>query len=495
MYNFPTLPALKRLAIFAHRWTGAAFCLLFAWWFISGIFMMYFDYPEVTERDRLAHAGPIDVSEVKLSPEQAWAQLKTPGAPDEVIVETYDGRAAYWFRIGGRQKIVYADNGQVQQEKVTAARNLRTAARWARQSIGEARIETPTAEDQWTVGGLYRNYAPLTKYSWPNGDEVYISGVRGEVVQFTTRLSRAGAWLGPIPHWLYFTPLRRNGRLWSRIVIGLSGAATVVALLGLIAGLSMYSPAKRYRSGGVPTSIPYAGPKRLHMILGLFFGFLACTWAFSGMLSMDPFPSPTTDDSGASSAIVGALNGEPFAFERFAAKHPREALGSLKIKQLEFLVVAGEPVYLATQDANHSVLIPVRGEVRTQFDVPRLIEIVTKASQPPGLAETRLITEYDAYYLDRHHELPLPVLRVRFKGRPQTTLYIDPHNARVVGGYNSAMWAERWLYHGFHSINLPWLYNHRPAWDLAVLALMLGGTTLSITSVMIGFRLISRLGR
>ena len=503
MYNFPTLLALKRLAIFAHRWTGAAFCLLFSWWFISGIFMMYFDYPEVTERDRLAHSQPIDGAQVKLSPDEAWAQLKMPGAPDEVIVETFDGRAAYWFRIGGSQKIVYADNGQV-QEKPTPELNLRTAARWAGQAIGEARIEKKVPEDQWTVGGIYRNYAPLTKYSWPNGGEVYVSGVRGEVVQFTTRLSRAGAWLGPIPHWLYFTPLRKNGRLWSRIVIWLSGTATVVALLGLIAGLSMYSPAKRYRSGGVPTGIPYAGPKRLHMILGLFFGLLACTWAFSGMLSMDPFPSSTTDDSGASSAIVAALNGEPFSFESFAAKHPRDALaqaaGNLrfvgleeKIKQLEFITIAGEPLYLATQDANRSIPIPVRG-VKIQFDLSRLIDIVTRASQPAGLAEARLITKYDAYYLDRHDELPLPALRVRLRDAQQTTLYIDPRTARIVGGYSSAMWAERWLYHGFHSINLPWLYNHRPAWDLVVLTLMLGGTTLCITSVIIGWRLIRRLG-
>lgn len=496
MYNFPTLPALKRVAVFVHRWTGAAFCLLFSWWFISGIFMMYFDYPEITERDRLAHAEPLVASQVKLSPAEAWAELKTPGVPDEVVVETYDGRPAYWFRIGGSQKIVYADNGQV-QERLTRELELRSAARWAGQPAAAARIETPTSEDQWTVGGIYRNYRPLTKYSWPNGDEVYVSGVRGEVVQFTTRLSRAGAWLGPIPHWLYFTPLRKDGRLWSRIVIWLSGAATVVALLGLVAGLSMYSPAKRYRSGGVPTSIPYAGPKRLHMILGLFFGLVACTWAFSGMLSMDPFPSRTIDDSGASSTIVAALNGDPFGFEPFAAKHPREAIaeaaGRLKVKQLEFLIVAGESVYLATQDSDHSLLIPVRGEPRTQFDVSRLMDIVTKASQSAGVAEARLITEYDAYYLDRHKELPLPAIRVRVRDSRHTTLYIDPHTARIVGGYNSAMWAERWLYHGFHSINLPWLYNHRPAWDFVVLTLMVGGATLCITSVIIGWRLIRRL--
>ncbi len=453
--------------------------------------MMYFDYPEVTEADRLRHSQPLDRTRVTLAPAEAWAQLKIKGAPDEVTLAMFDGRPAYSFRIGGFRKIVYADNGQL-QAAFTSDLNLRTAAAWTRQPAAEAKTSAITAVDQWTVGGVFRNYKSLTKYSWPGGDEVYVSGVRGQVVQATTRVSRLGAWLGPIPHWLYFTPLRKNGRLWSRIVIWLSGAATVVALLGLIAGLTMVSPKKRYRSHGVATSIPYAGAKRLHMILGLFFGFLACTWAFSGMLSMDPFPSATTDDSGAASAIAAALNGEPFAFEPFAAKHPREALAQAPARQLEFLIVGGEALYLATEDPHHSLLIPVAGNPRAAFDPARLIEMATKASGPAGITDARLINQYDAYYLDRHHELPLPVLRVRMKDAHQTTLYIDPANARIVGGASSSMWAERWLYHGFHSINLPLLYKHRPAWDLVVLTLMLGGTSLCITSVIIAARLMRR---
>ena len=73
-----------------------------------------------------------------------------------------------------------------------------------------------------------------------------------------------------------------------------------------------------------------------------------------------------------------------------------------------------------------------------------------------------------------------------------TRFYVDPRTGRVVAGYSSAMWAERWVYHGFHSINLPWLYKHRPAWDIVVLTLMLGGTCLSITSVIIGWKLLLR---
>ena len=269
----------------------------------------------------------------------------------------FDGRPAYWFRLGRSRTIVYADNGEVRNEFPSRSESAHRR-RWTGQPAAAAKAEVITSEDQWTVGGVYNNYAPLTKYSWPDGEEVYVSGVTGEVVQYTTRMSRLGAWLGPIPHWLYFTPLRKKPRLWSRIVIWLSGAATVVAILGLFAGLSMYSPAKRYRAGGIPTSIPYAGPKRLHMILGLFFGLLACTWAFSGMLSMDPFPGEE------SRVVRRPRRGFPrrsmasrFHSKRSQAKHPREALAEvgpdLKVKKLEFTDRCGRAVL--SRDAGFTI--------------------------------------------------------------------------------------------------------------------------------------------
>jgi len=483
------LTALKKIAIFCHRWMGVVFCLLFAWWFISGIFMMYCDYPSVEASDRLAHAQPIDAARVQLSPEEAWASLRMNRPPDEVKLAMFDGRPAYWFRLGQPRAWVYADNGQTQTEFPDDI-NLRTAARWAGQPASAAGIERMKTEDQWTVGGVYQAYEPLIKYSWPDGQQVYISEALGDVVQYTTRASRLGAYLGPVPHWLYFTPLRRNPRLWSRIVIWASGIATVAALLGLIAGLTMVSPSKRYRMEGEPTSIPFAGPKRLHMILGLFFGIIACTWAFSGMLSMDPFPiRPVASPS----RIPEALAPAAFEFGPFEAKPPRQALADasgLKVRQLEFTTFAGAPAYIATDDAGHSRVIPVRGAASEEFDRARLVEVVTRVTPPKGVVEARFLTEYDAYYLDRGHELPLPVLRVVLNDPQKTRFYIDPKTARIVGEYVSGSWVERWLYHGLHSINLPWLYNHRPAWDIVVLILMLGGASLSVTAVIIGFQLV-----
>ncbi len=173
-----------------------------------------------------------------------------------------------------------------------------------------------------------------------------------------------------------------------------------------------------------------------------------------------------------------------------------EAGSDLQVKQLDFTSFAGNPVYLARETPQHSRIItvpgPVPGKAAAEFDRDRILDVVTEASQPGGLAEVRLVTEYEAYYLDRHNRLPLPVLFVRLNDSDNTMVYIDPRTARVMNSYSSRSRWTRWLYHGLHSIDLPWLYKHRPAWDIIVLVLMLGGTSLCVTSVIIGFQLLRK---
>src|SRR6185295_10495015 len=135
----------------------------------------------------------------------------------------------------------------------------------------------------------------------------------------------------PIPHWIYFTPLRKHQPVWSQFVIWTSGVGTFAAILGIVIGVWMYSPSKRYRYAGVPTSIPYRGQKRWHMLFGLIFGLGAATWAFSGMLSMDPFPMPQAGDltdaqtGEGGGSMTRALRGR-LRLADFARRGPREAL-------------------------------------------------------------------------------------------------------------------------------------------------------------------------
>jgi len=490
---------IKRVAIIVHGWLGVTLCLLFLLWFPSGIGMMYWDFPSVTPADRLDRSPSLDRATIRVSPAEAYARLGETQPATDVRLNTFDGRPVYRFRMGRGESVVYADTG-ARQIDVSKELMLRVASAWSGRPASTATV-APVDVDQWTVQQSFRNLQPLWKYSWPDGQHVYVSETSGEVVQYTTAASRLGAYLGPIPHWIYFTPLRKHQPAWSRFVIWTSGVGTISAMLGLVIGIWMYSPSKRYRYvGGTTTRIPYRGQKRWHTILGLIFGLGAVTWAFSGMLSMDPFPMERAGRPAAARRggergdIPQALRGR-LRLGDFGRRDPREALSQLagaNVKELALTSVAGEPVYLATLARGETRIVPLDGPARDGFDAQRIVEIARTAAGAGGLAEIRVIDQYDRYYIDRLRKRPLPVILAQLNDAEHTRYYIDPKTARVVGGYSSSNWMSRWLYHGLHSLDFPWLYNYRPAWDIVVIAFMLGGTALCVTSLILAWRIVGR---
>jgi hypothetical protein len=495
---------VKRSLIFVHRWLGIALCLVFLIWFPSGIGMMYWTFPGISQRDRLERSPALDPASVKLSPAEALKTIGVDGPPGQIRLNSFDGRPVY--RIGGRggQQIVYADTGEEQIE-VPMEMVHRAVASWTGQPADRATVEEITEVDQWTVQTRLRELAPLYKFSFPNGEQVYVSANTGQVEQYTTTGSRWGAYVGAIPHWLYFTPLRKHGPEWSKVVIWSSGIGTGAAILGILVGVWMYSPSKKYRNAGAPTSIPYRGQKRWHTIFGLVFGLGAASWAFSGMLSMDPFPRPTNRPVGggtpigrgadsAPRSIQAALRGRT-VLEAFEKKHPKDALAqlaNLEVKELELTSFMGESGYLATLADGTTRVVPIDSDPIAGFTSERVTEFVTTAAGANALAEIGTIDQYDMYYLDRRRERPLPVVLAKLNDEDSTRYYIDPSTARIVGSYNSRNWMTRWAYHGLHSLDFPWLYNYRPLWDIVVITFMVGGTALCVTSLVLAWRVLGR---
>ena len=507
---------LKRSLIFIHRWLGVGLSVIFLLWFVSGIVMMYWTYPAVGPGDRLQRLPTLDPAQIALSPEDAYATLGRDQPPGQVRLTSFDGRPVYRFagagrggggRGGGRGGMVHADDGTA-PGAIDDAMIDRAASRWTGQPTSEARKESIEEVDQWTVGAL-RNTRPLYKYSWPDGQQVYVNGNTGEVAQYTTTSSRFWAYLGAIPHWLYFTPLRKHPAEWFSVVVWSSLIGTISAIVGIVIILWMYSPRKRYRYVGAPTSIPYSGWKRWHAVAGLLFGVITTTWAFSGMLSMGPFPItdklteltvPSTESADGGAADEGpdlgrALRGsERLQLSAYAARSPAAAIASVpgfEVKEIEFTSFDGEPVYLATNGGGETRIIPLDGPAKTTFAPDEIMRVVREAVGP-ALGELRLMEQYDAYYRDRRREAPLPVVYARMNDAVGTRYYIDPATARVVSSYNARNWISRWLYNGLHSLDFPWLYNYRPLWDIVVIALMLGGTALCITSLVLTWRVIAR---
>ena len=488
---------MKRTLIFVHRWLGVVLCLFFLLWFPSGFVMMYWDYPSVKPADRLAHLAPIDPASIKVSVAEAAAKAEIE-APGAIRLTTFAGRPIYRFGGRGDLSTVYADTGEEQLE-VTQDDVAKIARMWSGQSVKAARVEAVERSDQWTLQNRVADLQPLWKFSWPDGQQLYVSQANGEVIQYTTTASRVGAYFGAIPHWLYFTPLRRNGPMWSKVVIWSSGIATVAALLGLIVAAWMFSPSKRYRPAGAPSSFPYRGWKYWHAIIGLVGGVGAVTWALSGMLSMEPFPQREDSDvARKTQRVLQALRGRP-QFDRFAGKDPRAALAKLRglrVKELEWVSIADEPAYFATIGPGDTRIIPVDGAPVASLDSGALMDIVGDALKPVAPARLSVLSQYDRYYLDRHRVAPLPVVVVELDDADHSRYYVDPKSARIVGGYSASSFLDRWLYHGLHSMNFPWLYNYRPAWDIVVMAFMIGGTALSVSSLVLAWQVLGRkLGR
>jgi len=116
-----------------------------------------------------------------------------------------------------------------------------------------------------------------------------------------------------------------------------------------------------------------------------------------------------------------------------------------------------------------------------------------KAANPEvRVLDTTLLNDYDSYYYSFDRQAPLPVVRIKFDDPDSTWLYIDPRMSRLVGRAHRRERLQRWIYHGLHSLDFSFLYYSRPAWDIVMVGLCLGGVTLSSIGVLIAWKRVAR---
>ena len=350
----------------------------------------------------------------------------------------------------------------------------------------------------------------------------YVSDQTGEVVMKTTRDARFWGYLGAVIHWIYFTPIRKHSDFWVELIIWTSIAGCVMCVFGLAWGVWRYSPTSRYRLRRVRSHSPYAGMMWWHHYAGLAFGVVTLTWIFSGLLSMNPWDwSPETSPSVEQRR---AVSGGPLAIEELTLAQLRNAatvLGAaIPLREIEVVRYRGElfaeayrpspadqlnrlalgdpgDVFASRIALDHrlvSLTHPERG-VFDEFDRTSLVAAARDAMPNIEIQEVKWLDDYDAYYYDRHGELPLPVLRVRYADTVGTWLYLNPRRGEILRKEERLSRVNRWLYHGLHSLDFPWLYKQRPLWDIVVIVLSLGGIALSLTSAPAALRRLRRHAR
>lgn len=507
---------LRRAVILSHRYLGIVLSLLVIMWFATGITMMYWGgMPRVTPELRLERLDPVDFARVRLTPAEALAraELDTPG---RVTLVTLLDRPAY--RFGARDStVIFADTGDVLDE-LSLEQAQDVAASFTRTPASQVHhVRTLYEVDQWTL----QSRLPLQKFRVDDeaGTEVYVQPSTGDVAMLTTRSSRGWAWVSTIPHWMYFTALRTNQPLWYRLVVWTSALACVLAVLGLVLGVTQLRP-RNLRRSRPAAAIPYSGAMRWHYISGVVFGVFTLTFAFSGLVSMEPWE--WTNAPGLE-LPRNVLTGGPLDLSPFTAHPPAEwdqVLGNRPAKEVEFARMLDQPYYVVRSSAverdegdrerlhqpypirharieDNRVLIAADTFMarRGLFDQATLVERVRAAAPGARVVESELLSEYDAYYYSRVGQVPLPAVRIKFDDPAETWVYVDPSLSQVVTAINRWGRVERWVYHGLHSLDFPYLYNSRPSWDIVMIVVCLGGLTSSGIGFVLGVRRMRRAAR
>jgi hypothetical protein len=474
--------------------------MFFVVWFVSGIVLMYAGFPELGEGDRLAQLPQLDLSSARVGLAEAIAGANVKGPPSRITVGMIGNRPVYRIRRqSGGWITVFADSGELLQ-KVDPATAIEIAAQSDSASPSKMHVVGELFDvDQWTVFPGSRPYLPfyVIAAEGDEGERTYVSAVTGSVYLKTTRRSRTLAWFGAIPHWWYVRALRAHSSLWQGVMIVVSFVGIVFCAAGIVAGILRFSPKSRYRFPGPNySSIPYAGWKRWHFILGAVFGLFTFTWIFSGFLSMDP--GDWSPGSGPGRVEVQSFAGghlDPNAFLVTPSKAAILFQDCMHPVEIEPIVFQGKPYYLG-KDADSEVRLLSAQESGegciTQIPVPDLMQAGQRTMGIARLLDSTLLSEYDSYYYDRDRQRRLPVLRMRFTDAEKTWLYLDPRTASIAARYTKRSRLERWLYSGLHDLDFPFLYGHRPVWDITVIGLSLGGILLSLTGTLLALKYVRK---
>jgi len=494
---------LRKWLILTHRYAGIVLSAFVVLWFATGITMMYAGgMPRLTPEMRLEKLPSLDLARVRLTPAEA-AEAGLIERPGRAVLLSIMGRPAYRFG-AGEPTTVFADTGEV-MEGATLAQARTIAARFA--GVTEDQVtHTATLErvDQWTL--VQSRQLPLHKFrvSDERGTELYVSPRTGEVTMVTTRNGRALAWISTIPHFFYFAALRENQPVWYQFVVWTSGLVCALAVLGLLLGVVQSFRQK------------YIGAMKWHYVTGLVFGVFTATWAFSGLLSMEPFEWTNSQPLEVGRNV---FTGGPIDLGKYAAMKPAEwdhLVDGRGIKEIELSRIQDEhfyvvrlahdpeadkrperlhqPYYITGRAESDRLL--VRADTlqvhREPFSTGSLVARLRAELPEVPIVDQQLLTEYDSYYYSRQHLTPLPVLRVKFADPGETWFYIDPSNSTMLSQVTRLSRIERWLYNGLHSLDFPFWYDMRPAWDIVMLLLLLGGLISSSVGLVLGFSRVAR---
>lgn len=472
-----------------HRILGTLLSTLFLVWFLSAFVMMYHGFPRASQAEKIGRQDYLTPASLPAL-EEVVARLPEGEKVKNIRVDRLLGQTVFHIRTAEAAYDLPADSTeQLPANDGERIRNI--AALWCAASIQH--IDTLNHLDQWIPFGSLKKEFPIYKFHFDDHDhhQLYIGSRSGEVLQFTTRNERFWAWLGAIPHWVYFTRLRQDAALWSKTVIWLSGLGCLMTVAGLWVGIDVW---RRYRKRGNGFS-PYRKKwYHWHYVTGIVFGLFVLTFCFSGLISLAEVPAWISKPVLQKNPLREIKKG--FRPENYVLDYRQIISEYPDVRQIEwsnfrsilYYIVKHDEAELYIDASSHTPR-PLR---LTEAQVSEAVRSIHGDS-----AELRisLLNEFETDYRDmsrmyRSRSL-LPVWKITVDDADRSCYYIHPETAVVRYVNTTARW-KYWMYTALHRLRIQGL-NSSPALRKSVLwLLLLGGTGVSLSGVVLGLRYVER---
>ncbi len=543
---------LTKIMYTLHRILGTLLSILFLVWFLSAFVMMYHGFPRVTTNEQIQKFDQLSAVVDSLpSIEKITAQLPNNEKIKGVTLNSKKGEMSFHIRTTNDNYDIAALSTRASTQPTDTKNIEETAALWCNAPVSH--IDTLHKLDQWIPYGELKTELPIYKFYFNDKDrhQLYISSQSGEVLQFTTKSERFWAWVGPIPHWVYFTWLKQNEELWSTTIITLAAIGCLMVIAGMWVTVDVWRKTRRSRRNRFS---PYR--KRWyhwHYVTGIIFGIFVLTFTFSGMMSVADIPEWIAKST--LKNPVKTLHAKAPLPDSYALDYRSVLKAYPKTKQLQWSNFRAHPYYTLNDgqnelyiDASDTLIRPLQ---LTEKEIRKAVESVYLAKNKDGhssdkkskskdsvLAEKQdgkenverrmhahenksnekqhkeatkpdkqeksvpmhieLLNHYETYYRDmsrmyRGRSL-LPVWKISVDDADGSVFYIHPETGNIRYVNTTARW-KYWTYTALHRFRFPGLNSNGILRKTLLWVILAGGTIVSITGVALSVTYIRRKAR
>lgn len=482
---------LIRFLFALHRWMGVTLGLLMLLWCVSGVVMIWNPYPSTTLGDR-------DYRVEGLAPITAPDQIALPDIPatatlNSARIEMLAGKpviALAWSKGEGGGRGLYDFATAQKIEAISEADALGVANTYLQRHklAGDPKISRLMERDEFVVAGYFNAQRPFYEIALndPEQTVLYISSKNGQVTQRTTASLRFWTWLGAIPHWLYFTDLRKDSFVWQQVIIWTSLAGCFLTVLGLFVGIRQFR--RRHSSGKL--SSPYRGAKFWHHMIGLVFGVLVLTFSFSGFASMQPWG--WLESGPAAGEAAERYTGKPvtWADAKPAIEAQAVALRTVSRERslVSFTSLEGRPWFVWQSADGSKRRLDAAGQP-TPFDLAARQRAADLLAGAPNTTRFEEMTTGDEYYYPGASSSDMPVVRVTMPG--DMRIYLDPDTGNIRFIADDGAKGFRFWHMALHTFD----FLRSPIREILLVLVMLGVTAVCGLGAWMGLKKLARGGK